>query len=245
MHAHISALPELVKTRLAELTSSLKSTLGAELGAILVHGSVARGEYREGESDVDVMLVLERDAQEQLQAIGPALKLARFSARIEVMILRRDEIPRASDCFPLLYEDIARTSVVLAGDNPFANVHIHGEHKRLRIEQELREARIRLRRVVSDMAGEPSFGGALERKIKQLRAPLRALLALHGREPDERLASVLDAIAALYELDLAPLRSVREDAWSAYATLTSLLERALVDVDEMPNPSLMPGAMHG
>ncbi len=231
MDPRLERLPDPVKTRLTELDDALHSALGADLGALLVFGSVARGEYRQHESDVDVMLVLERDSEERLEAIGPPLQLARFSARIEVMILRRDEIPRASDCFPLLYDDIARTSVVLRGDNPFADVEIHGEHKRLRIEQELREARIRLRRVVSDMAGEPLFGRALERKVKQLRAPLWALLALRGKPVGETLEEVLDGIAAAYELDLAPLRRARENPRGAYASLTAVLEHALADVD--------------
>lgn len=237
MDAHLERLPDPIKTRLTELDAALAATLGSDLGALLVYGSVARGEYLENESDVDVMLVLERDAEEKLEAIGPALQLARYSARIEVMILRQDEIARASDCFPLLYDDIARRSVVLRGKNPFADIEIHGEHKRLRIEQELREARIRLRRVVSDMAGEPTFGRALERKVKQLRAPLWALCALRGKSSGEGLEEVLNSVAAAYDLDLAPLRKARENPRAAYAALTALLERALTDVDQ--------GAAHG
>lgn len=227
----IERLPAAVKTRLRELESALATILGDDLDALLVYGSAARGDYRADESDVDVMLVLKRDPGEKLEAIGPALQLARFAARIEVMILRKDEIPRASDCFPLLYDDIARASVVLRGTSPFAGLTIHSEHKRLRIEQELREARIRMRRVATDMGQDSSFGRAIERKVKQMRGPLWALLALRGERVEDRLDPVLEAVAKAYQLDLAPLRRARENAREAYACLGQLLDRALADVD--------------
>jgi predicted nucleotidyltransferase len=231
METGLSGLPAPVKTRLDELEAALVTILGDDLDALLVYGSAARGDYRAGESDVDVMLVLKDDPEAKLEAIGAALQLARFAARIEVMILRKDEIPRAADCFPLLYDDIARASIVLRGKSPFDGLEIHGEHKRLRIEQELREARIRLRRVVADMAAEESFGRAIERKVKQIRGPLWALLALRGDKVEDRLEPVLQAAARVYSLDLGPLRRAREAARPAHDALVKLLDAALEDVD--------------
>lgn len=233
METELTTLPASVKTRLDELVSSLQASFAEDLNAILVYGSAARGGYRADESDVDVMVVLNEDPQAKLEAVGPALQLARFSARIEVMVLRLDEIARASDCFPLLYDDIARCSVVLYGKSPFAGLTIHSEHKRLRIEQELREARIRLRRVVSDMATEPSFGRALERKVKQVRGSLWALLDLRGERVDDHLESVLEAAARVYAIDVGPLAGAkaREAPKPAYQALVALLEAALADVD--------------
>ena len=66
--------------------------------------------------------------------------MARASARIEVMILHRDEIPRAADVFPLLYDDVRSCHAVLHGSDPFAQLVVHDEHRRLRIEQELGSA---------------------------------------------------------------------------------------------------------
>ena len=54
----IKNLPSDVRSRVEEWTTSLEATLGEDLVGILVHGSVARGEYRPGESDVDAIVVL-------------------------------------------------------------------------------------------------------------------------------------------------------------------------------------------
>jgi len=227
----LEALTPAVMARLDELVATLVERCGANLVALVCHGSAARGGWRDGASDVDLVLVLADDAEPALEAIGPALELARFSARIETMILVAHEIARSADCFPLLYADIARVGVTLAGASPFDRLVVPEHHQRLRIEQELRELRIRMRRVVTDMAGHASFGGAIERKIKQARAPLWALLALRGETVEDSVEAILRAAGKAYGIDVAPLGRVRDDAKHAFQTLARLLDAALADVD--------------
>jgi predicted nucleotidyltransferase len=228
--ATLQTLTPAVKTKLDDLVASLAKTCGDNLVALVIHGSAARGGWRES-SDVDLICVLRDDSQDVLAKIGPALELARLSARIETMILTAAEIPRSADCFPLLYGDVARDSVTLHGTNPFTSLAISDAHKRLRIEQELREIRIRMRRVATDINAAPNFGGAVERKIKQLRGPLWALLALRGETVASSVDAVLRAAGTAYSIDIAPLARAREASKPAYTTLAKLVDAALADVD--------------
>jgi len=178
------------------------------------------------------VVVLGEATQQALESIGPALELARFSARIESMLLTRDEIPRSADCFPLLYSDLARKSITLSGTNPFKGLDVPAHHKRLRIEQELRELRIRMRRVATDYTGQANhYAGAVDRKLKQARDPLWSLMSMRGETIDDTLEVVLAACAKAYSLDLSPLKRVREDAKAAFDTLGTLFDKALHDVD--------------
>jgi predicted nucleotidyltransferase len=227
----LESLAPAINERLDELTATLVEVCGESLVGLVVHGSAVRGGWCEETSDVDLIVVLDDDSEAMLAAIGPALELARFSGRIESMILTKDEIERSADCFPLLYGDIARTSVTIAGANPFKGLSISDEHIRLRVEQELREIRIRMRRVATDMAGAPNFGGAVERKVKQLRSPLWALLALRNESVDDHLDPVLEGAGEAYGIDITPLLRTREEPEAAYTTLARLLDAALHDVD--------------
>jgi predicted nucleotidyltransferase len=227
----LESLAPAINERLDELTATLVEVCGESLVGLVVHGSAVRGGWCEETSDVDLIVVLDDDSEAMLAAIGPALELARFSGRIESMILTKDEIERSADCFPLLYGDIARTSVTIAGTNPFKGLSISDEHIRLRVEQELREIRIRMRRVATDMAGAPNFGGAVERKVKQLRSPLWALLALRNESVDDHLDPVLEGAGEAYGIDITPLLRTREEPEAAYTTLARLVDAALHDVD--------------
>jgi predicted nucleotidyltransferase len=234
----IEALPAGVRARVEEFTKGLCAALGDDLVGILVHGSVVRGEYRPGESDVDVIIILEKADFAHLDAIGNAVQLARYSARIEAMILTEDEIAGASDAFPLLYDEIKQRHILLTGRDPFAAVEVHDTHRRLRIEQELREAQIRLRRAVTDAFGaREAVGGAVVRKVRQVRAPLHALLLLKGIPCAPDLPSVLAKIGETYGVDVAPLRTARESPDAAHASLVALLTKTIDDVngmDEVP-----------
>lgn len=231
------AFPASLRGRLETLRAELTRALGEDLVALMLFGSVARGEYRDGVSDVDLIVVLRRATPEALATLSNPLTLARYASRIEAIVLEADEIPRAADVFPLFYDDIKRCHVLLAGVDPFASLTIADHHRRIRIEQELREASIRLRRAVIDAQGSlPQIAGVVDRKVKQLRGPLHALLSLRGTPCEPRLPDVLAAAAAAWGIDLAPLSHPREAPREAHGALVRLLATAIDEVDRMDSP---------
>lgn len=233
----IDALPEGLRKRLQALQQDLSRLLGDNLVSLLVFGSAARGEFREGISDVDTIVVLRDATPQALEAIANPLQVARYASRIEAMVLTADEIPRAADVFPLFYDDIRASHVVLAGSDLFSSLHIADHHRRLRVEQELREASIRLRRAVIDAGGSaPHMAGAIERKIKQIRGPLRALLELHGQKVGTELPTVMAAAGAYFKVDVSSFSKVRENTRAAHEALVKLLHLATDDADRLEVP---------
>lgn len=227
------AVSEAVKERLDELVDALKKACGDDLSGVLVHGSAVRGGWRPG-SNVDLVVVLKKSARETLERASNALQGARWASRIEAMILVEDEIARAADVYPIYYGDICRHHVVLHGRDPFEGLKIEKHHIRLRIEQELREAQIRMRRAVVDAQGnKEALRGAVGRKIKQVRSPLHALLGQKSVTNDDDLKSVLAAAGKAFNVDVAPLSRVDEDPAAAHDALVALLDRAIAEADAM------------
>lgn len=230
----LTALPKSVQERLEELKLSLEKILGDGLTSMVVFGSAVRGGYREGRSDVDLVLVLKAPGRAVLDSIGNALQLARFAARIEAIVLAEDEIPRAADVFPLLYDDIRECHILLSGRDVFSGLTISNEHRRLRIEQELREAQMRLRRMVTDSLGATdALAAAVIRKARQVRSPLQALLVLRGEGTDGSYEAVTRAAGKAYGVEVEAIFHARERAGEAHAALTQLLAAAIDNVDKM------------
>jgi predicted nucleotidyltransferase len=228
------ALPATVRDRITEWTKSLQAALGDDLVAILLTGGVARGDYRPGESDVNALVVLRQATFEKLDAISSAMQAARYGARVEPTILTEEELPGACDAFPLLYDEIRQWHLILVGEDPLANAVVHDTHRRLRIEQELREAQIGLRRVVTDALGaREAIGGAVGRKVRQVRRPLHALLELKGITSKEDVGSVLASAGATYRVDVTSLSTPRDMPEAAHAALSKLLAAAIRSVQEM------------
>jgi predicted nucleotidyltransferase len=230
-HPMFKALPATVRDRITEWTKSLQAALGEDLVAVLLIGGVARGDYRPGESDVNALLVLRDPTFAKLDAISSAMQAVRYGARLEATILTLQEILSSADAFPLLADEVKRWHIVLVGEDPLASTIVHDTHRRLRIEQELCEAQIGLRRVVTDALGaREAIGGAVGRKVRQVRRPLHALLGLKGIQAHEDVASVLDAVGRAYRVDVAPLSDPRGQPEAAHAALTRLLAEAILDV---------------
>lgn len=228
-------LPAAIEGRLRELADTLKSTLGDNLVSLVVFGSAARGGWKEGRSDVDLVLVLREASREALLAISNTMTVARTALRFEAVLLTAEEIPRAADVFPLFYDDIRSCHVLLAGKDAFADLEISDKHRRLRIEQELREMQIRLRRAVVDSLGAPqSIAGAVERKVRQMRGPMHALLLLKKTAlRDDTLPTLLEAAKEAWGVDVSALSNVRKDAVTALDAVNQLLGRMIDEVDRM------------
>lgn len=230
----LDALPPETRAPLQALKEGLEKAVGANLAALVVYGSAVRGGYVPDESDIDVIVVLDDTSLPQLKAIAQPLVLARYGGRVEAMVLKRAAIHRAADVFPLLYDDLRQRHVLLSGSDVFAGLEISDAHRRLRIEQELREARIRMRRAVVDALGsEATIAGAVARKVKQIRGPLHALLCLKGQTCDDRLEPVLAAAGKAYGVDTTTLLRVAAAPEAAHTALRALLDAAIEDVDRL------------
>jgi predicted nucleotidyltransferase len=233
-HPMFRALPESVRERITEWTKSLTTSLGDDLVAVLLTGGVARGDYRPGESDVNALVVVKQVDFARLDKIAGAMQAARYGARVEATMLTEEELGGVADSFPLLYDEIKRFHVKLFGKDSFSNIVVHDTHRRFLIEQELREAQIGLRRVVTDALGATeAIGGAVRRKARQVRRPLRALLALHGVACKEDVASVIECAGKHYKVDVSTLAVPRDAPEAAHDALSRLLRAAVTDVSRI------------
>lgn len=227
-------LPDAVRSKVDDFTLQLASAIGSDLAAVVVHGSSVRGGYQEGQSDIDVVIVLERDSRATLEAAGEILAKARSAYGIEAMIVTTKEIEGAADVFPLLYDDLGRESVCVHGGNPFARIVVSDAHRRLRIEQELRQCRIRLRRAASEARGERIvLRRAVWQRLRHMRSPMAALLRLRGEAGSAELDHVLTRASHLHELSPEHLVGDIDDPFAAYEALCTLLDRAIAYVDEL------------
>lgn len=229
------AAPPEVKAGLEKTCRALDAT-GVVTGLVLF-GGLARGHYVPHESDVNLVVLVTDGAPTTISAIAEPLRAGYRSIRVEPLILTFDEVARSADVFPTKFQDIAAHHVVLAGTSPFASLQIPKEHLRLRVEQELRNASLRLRRRGVASWGRPEELDRLVRELLPgLSIDLRALLGiLQRQEPsgdDLRalLLAVAEAVKAphpgLELASLAPHLRSPEQSVSFFDGVLLLLEKA-------------------
>ncbi len=202
----------------------------------MLYGGLARGRYRPGKSDVDVIVLLHDASARALAAITPPLRKANRAAGVDAMVLAPDEVERVAATFPVKFLDIQKHHIVLAGADPFTGLSVSREQTRLRIEQELTNSLLRLRRRLAMASDDPvSLAQTLVLIARPLAIELAALLRLadEATPADDRSAVVFELASKRFNLDgaaLSSLAALRHDTAPA-ARPAELLGRVLTCIE--------------
>lgn len=231
---HLDAPPE-IRAAIAQLSDDLAGAAGTNLAGLVLYGGLARGRYRPGKSDINLVVLLNDTSTAALDRIAPLLRAAWRAWRVEPFIIKPAEATRLSVTFPTKLLDISRHHLVLAGDDPFANIQVSRDQVRLRIEQSLRNTELRLRRRYLSIFDDPaSLAMTLADTAASLKVEFAGMLQLVNQEaPSESTsAAVLQAAASTFDLDretLARIAALRREADPA-DDLPALYNRTLAAI---------------
>lgn len=203
----MAASPE-VMAALARYRQQIREVAANALVSLTLYGGVVRGRYEPQRSDINVLLVLQEITNEMLDRLAPVLRAAWREIRLEPFLLAWNEVPRAAVLFPTKMLDIQRFHHVLDGQEVLSGLEIRRQDLSLRLEQELRNLGLRLRRRFLAIEQDDA---ALQRALLGTAVPLRvallAMLDLAGAQlaGEERTAAVYAHAASQFKLDAAAL----------------------------------------
>ena len=182
--------------------------LGGGYSAVL-HGSVVRGEYLAGWSDVNLLLVLESATPDVLGALsGPFAAWAK-SHQPPPLLLSRAEWRRAADVFPVELTDIRSAYRVLRGEDPLLEVSVRPAELRAALERDLRGRLLRLRQGYVALAADPgALAGLARSTAPSVVVLLRAALVLAGAQLPAVRADVAAAAGLVFGFPRAPLTDI-------------------------------------
>jgi predicted nucleotidyltransferase len=210
------------RERAEKFARRLAETYGDSLRTVVLYGSAARGDYREGTSDLNLLVVL-RELDDAALRRGSALAREWVSEKNPPPLLFSEAEWRASaDVFPIEYTDIRDANVLLFGDDPFAGLEIGWEHLRLQCEHELKGKKIQLRERYMIAAESPEeLGRLLLQSFPTFLTLFRTALRLAGDGVPREPGAVLDALAARVGFDPEPVRAILQARGGATNLLPS------------------------
>lgn len=191
--------------RATALARRLAGELGDDLIAVAVYGSAARGEYREGVSDVNVLVVVRGLEPRHLRAASPAAREWVKEGNPAPLMLSESDWRGSADVFAIEYADVRDAHRVVHGEDLFTDLEIRWADLRLQTERELREKSLQLREGYLLTAGAPEeLGELLRRSCSTFVALFRAALRLDGADAPRDSAGVVRAIAERAGFDPEP-----------------------------------------
>lgn len=195
--------------RAREFSRRLVEIYGDELVAVGLYGSAARGEYRDGSSDLNVLVIVRELDAERLRR-GSALAGEWVEAgNPPPLMFSEDEWRGSADAFPIEYSDIADAHLVLHGNDIFAGIEVRWKDLRLICEHELKSKKIALRERYLLAAETPTeLGMLLTSSISTFVALFRAMHRLGGTTPPADSRTVITQLARTATFDPDPFLRV-------------------------------------
>jgi hypothetical protein len=227
------------------MKEDLVRAAGKNLAGLILYGGLARGRYRPGKSDVNIVLLLHEASAPALAAVAPVLQAAWRAAGVVPLILTPTEVPHTVELFPTKFLDIQRHHLVLLGEDAFAGLEISRQHVRRHVRQELRNLLLRLRRrYVAAGSDRAALTRLVAGTVRPFALELSTLLWLADQKApaEDHSAAIFEASAAAFGFDpqpLARLAALRhnpqpaDDLPALYAALLDAVARAADVADRL------------
>lgn len=196
------------RKRAAAFAEQLAALYGDDLVSVVLYGSAARGGFRQGASDLNLLVVLEKLDLERLQRATGTTRNWIAEGNPPPLMLSRSEWSGSADVFPLEYSDIKDGHVLLFGEDLFSTIRIDPEHLRLQTEHELRSKKIQLREGLLVTGPGQEADQLLVRSLSAFLTLFRAMLRLSGRNVPRDPSAVIEAVAALTRFRPAPVLEI-------------------------------------
>lgn len=226
------------------ITESIQQTLGDQLLAVILYGSSAAGDYIEGQSDFNLLVLAKEWRSSDLDAIRNVLRKWLEAGNPAPLCFTPKRFEDAADVFPMEMLDIAESHRVLYGDDPVKNIEVDLTHLRHQIEFELRSKLLKLRQAYLQLRKpDRDLKSLLVESLSSFQAVCRGALRLFSKEiPTDKLAATqalgkqlnvpIDAFETIYRLKKDPSLAKKQDMTELFNQYLKQIEAILDHIND-------------
>jgi predicted nucleotidyltransferase len=187
------------EAKLTDLVSRMKEFAGENLESMILYGSAARGDFKEGHSDLNVLCVLRSVAARELTRVTPVVHWwSKDHNEPAPLFFTAEELRQSADVFSIELLDMQKSRRVLYGADVVAGVPVPMNLHRVQVEHDLRTLLLKLRQhFLLTGQKESELRTAEAKSSSSVLALLRHTLIAFDEEPPATAQEVFARIAAL------------------------------------------------
>jgi hypothetical protein len=207
----VDELQVLIRDKVKDFAERLLAALGDNLQSITVVGSSLTDDFRPGTSDINTVLVLDKQTTESLNTIASLAKPMSRKKLSPPLLMTTSYIEQSQDVFGVEFLDFQLAHKTIMGNDPFASLSFDKKDVRLQCERELKAMLIRLRQgYIAAAANKKLVRDILISTAKGMAPLLRAMLWLKDIERSFRAESTFNKAAGEFSIDTNSLTSAME-----------------------------------
>ena len=205
----IKGLSNETQKLLQTYVKEVKAAFGDQLEGLLLYGSAVRGEFLQGRSNLNILLLVSSCDSAVLKQYSPLHRRWSKEQIVLPLFLTEEELRRSAAVFPLEFLEIQEQHRVLDGRDPFIGFHVTSDRLREAVVQGLTSHIVRLRqRYVEGGGSDEATAILLPLSIASTIPLLRGVQRLLGRPPLSHSDAVILDVGEQLKLDLQGLLDV-------------------------------------
>lgn len=200
---------EASQVAIGELVTELESLYGSALHAIVQFGSAVAGEVLPGQSDTNLLIIVDAVPLSSLLAQSVGIRKWSAAGNPAPLLLTLDEWRSSADIFAMEYADILHRHVVLSGAAPFEGVTVAAADLRLHVEREAMGKLLQLRRAIMSVGNDTSLQlKLLTSGLSTLMVLFRGVVRVAGASPPKDYLKLSQHVAELAAFDARPFEQL-------------------------------------
>ena len=225
-------------------TESIRQALGDQLLAVVLYGSSVAGDYIDGKSDYNLLLLAREWRSSDLDAIRAIIGKWVESGNPAPLCFTPERFKAAADVFPMEMLDIIESHKVLFGSDLVNDIKVELTHLRHQAEFELRskllklrQAYLQLRKPKKDLQlllvdSLSSFQAVCRGALRLFRKEIPADKLLATKELGKQLNVSTDAFETIHQLKKDPSLAKMQDITELFDRYLNEIEYILDQIDK-------------
>ncbi|HEY4233580.1 MAG TPA: hypothetical protein VGM76_09140 [Lacipirellulaceae bacterium] len=230
-----------------QLAKWLSELLRDRLKSVLLYGSAAAGDFVEGASNYNLLVIADPLGEAELKAVAAPVAAWDRAGHPAPMLFTPEQLKSSLDAFPIEMLDIQQSRRVLFGADALAGMQIEPIHLRLAVERELTGKLLSLRGKYALAAENPrAVQDLMLGSLSTILVLFRAALRLYQDEvPDTKLEAMRE-LAKHIPFDPQPFERLfaakRESAKRggeapvSFSAYLAAIERVVAAINQFNHP---------
>lgn len=222
------------------LVAELRNAIGDDLRSVVLYGSAAAGDFVQGASDYDVLIVAKSLDVDTLQKLSGPIRAWIGSGNPPPQCFTPEELENSADAFPIEFLDMQQSRKLIYGADPLASLAIADDHLRLQLERELKGKLLLLRQKGMLVIDQPrELQNLLIASATTFLVLSRAALRLFQKEVPRQKVVALRELSKHLSLEIRPIVTLAEmreqklDAPKTEAQVKTLFREYLATLEKL------------
>lgn len=192
-----------------QFVQQLQSALADKLKSVVLYGSAATGDFLEGVSGYNLLVVAEPWGTSELAAIAsPAIKWEQAGNPLP-QFFTSAELAASADAFPIEILDMQRSRKVLFGADLLADLVVDPAHLRMQLEHDLKSKLLHIRqRYLAASQDSKRLAKLLASSLSTFLVLFRAAIRLYDENVPLHKKDALEKLGTHLKFDASPFLSL-------------------------------------